>query len=76
MIIEEKEEIGNEIQDSIVNGNIDHVLQVHWDGNVRPLQIVSVHNGQVLSLRSVGYSSEFLDQFFINEEGWYCKLTN
>jgi hypothetical protein len=45
VIIEEKEEIGNEISEAIVNGSIDHVLQVHWDGNIRPLQIVSVHNG-------------------------------
>ncbi|CAD8078852.1 unnamed protein product [Paramecium sonneborni] len=76
--VEENEEINPDLKDKITEGNIDYVTVIHWNSNntVFPILVASVHNKNVLSIKFISYSSNYLDQFFINDDGYYCVLTN
>ncbi|CAK71945.1 unnamed protein product (macronuclear) [Paramecium tetraurelia] len=76
--VDQKEEIHQEFKDKITESTINHVSVIHWDSNntTFPILVASVHNKNILSIKFISYSQNYLDQFFINEDGYYCVLTN
>ncbi|CAD8160802.1 unnamed protein product [Paramecium pentaurelia] len=76
--LDENEEINQDIKDKITESIIDNVTIIHWNSNntTYPILIASVHNKNILSIKFISYSQNYLDQFFINDDGYYCVLTN
>ncbi|CAK77507.1 unnamed protein product (macronuclear) [Paramecium tetraurelia] len=76
--VDENEEISQDLKDKITESAIDYVTVIHWNSNntMFPVLVASIHNKNVLSIKFISYSQKYLDQFFINDDGYYCVLTN